>query len=185
LLKTKLNNNTNQTCVNNNNNNNANCRSENQYSRGGAATSKTTTKINYNSNNELSTNKTLNRKNSHPLPILQTKQKPAAIGIKDSKANESAEYVVYQNPHHNVLPDYHQVLKNNSTKHAANGLKNENINNNNHNRKAKQEDEENIFNIGKAAAPAKGGLYERENLRNTHACSDEENFENENNEGKK
>lgn len=162
-------NNNNQTCENNNNNNNTNYRSENQYSRGGAATSKNTTKNDYNSHNQ--NNKTLNRKISNPLPGLKTKQKPLINTNKE--ANENSEYVVFQNPNHNVLPDYHQVLKNNSTKNA-----NPTKITSNYSKHKAEEDEENIFNLGKPQVKS----YEKDNIGKT-CGSDEEYLRNDDNDG--
>ena len=125
---------------------------------------KNTTKNEYNSNNPI--NKTLNRKNSNPLPAIKINKKPIKEGIVTK--DENSDYVVFQNPNHNDLPDYHQVLKNNSTKNA-NARK---INNNNRKR---EDEEENIFNLGKPQVKS----YEKENLANTYASHEE------NNEGKK
>lgn len=103
---------------------------------------------------------------------MKSKAKPT----KESKANESSEYVVFQNPNHNVLPDYHQVLKNNSTKNANAQKINNNINNN---IRRAQEEEENIFNLGKA--PTRG--YEKENFGKALG-SGEDNLGNEHDRGK-
>lgn len=107
------------------------------------------------------------------MKTKQTVVKEANAAKKDSKVNDSAEYVVFQNPNHNVLPDYHEVLRNNKNKNA-NALK---INSN---KRLAEEEEENIFNLGKPQVKS----LERESAGNNYG-SDEDKFRNENNEGGK
>jgi len=122
-------------------------------------------------NNNL--NKNLERKNSTPLVGITNKPKilKEINNSKDSKINETSDYVVYKNPNHNILPDY-QVLKNNSTKNAKAQLR---IN--------KNHEEESIFNLGKPQNKLPNQYtHDNENISAGYA-SDEGNFGNEIHEG--
>ena len=87
--------------------------------------------------------------------------------------NKSSDYLVFQNPNHNKLPDYSDVLKKNKKTNFGSNNKG----NKNPGHSVEHEDEENIFNLGKEDYQSNNRNYE-----NVHKNSGEkENLNNENN----
>jgi len=143
-------------------NNDTNFRSEN-HSRGEANRLKNTT------NKDINLTKNLIKNNSNP--DIRISNKPKIVKENNNNyqsiGNESSDYVVFQNPNHNILPDYAEVLKN---------IKNKHENKNKINSKNKNQVEESIFNLGKPQKNSNNQIsIERENFTDTYN-TEEDNF---------